>query len=422
MDDSRFMSAVEAARRLGIQVATLYAYVSRGLIRSEAGEGNDRARRYHREDVEALKAQRETLKDPIKTIRRALDWGTPILESALTLIRDGRLFYRGHDATVLASTRSFEEVVSLLWLDDFDSMSSLAGLRELGRISRNPRGYLRALSDAGQELPLPSVMQTALSVAGAQDLSAYDLSLENVAAAGARILTLLAAVVVSDAVRNGPSGYRGARGIAGLLAAGWRLDSARVPLLNAALTLCADHELNVSAFASRVVASSGAQPYQVVLAGLAALQGFRHGGSTARAEEMLRELLSGRSKAALVRRHLADRMRRGEAIPGFGHALYADGDPRARFLLDRLHEAVGDNRAAEVSAQVREIMRGEVSREPNLDFALASLSAALELPAGSSFSLFAVGRAAGWIGHAIEEYARKKLIRPRASYTGRVPK
>src|SRR5512140_1362681 len=119
--DNDWMTAAEAARALGISRATLYAYVSRNFIRSEARPGKSRERRYAREDVERLRRRNEERRDPEKAAGRALQWGLPILDSSITLIAGGKLYYRGHDATELASTRSVEEVASLIWTAPFDS-------------------------------------------------------------------------------------------------------------------------------------------------------------------------------------------------------------------------------------------------------------------------------------------------------------
>lgn len=166
-----------------------------------------------------------------------------------------------------------------------------------------------------------------------------------------------------------------------------------------ALILCADHELNVSTFTARCVASAAATPYAVIAAGLAALGGVRHGGQATRAAALLREV------AQPDRAHhvLADRLRRGDPIPGFGHRLYPAGDPRAAALLERLAAAYPDapgvalGRATSVEAQR---LLGE---RPTVDFALAVLSAALGSPDGIEVALFALGRAVGWIAHALEE-------------------
>src|SRR5580704_18742057 len=119
--DHGWLSAAEAAAALGVTRSSLYAYVSRGYVRSEAQAGRSRERRYSREDVEALNRRKEERRDPEKAARRALHWGVPVLESAITLIANGRLYYRGYEATGLARQRSIAQVASLIWTGSFDS-------------------------------------------------------------------------------------------------------------------------------------------------------------------------------------------------------------------------------------------------------------------------------------------------------------
>ena len=114
---SEYLSSKEPARRLGVSAATLYAYVSRGLLRSEANAGQ-RELRYRADDVSRLKRRRDVGRKAESIAANALDFGTPVLESELTLIQDGRLFYRGHDSAQLARRASLEEVAQLLWESD----------------------------------------------------------------------------------------------------------------------------------------------------------------------------------------------------------------------------------------------------------------------------------------------------------------
>jgi citrate synthase len=170
----------------------------------------------------------------------------------------------------------------------------------------------------------------------------------------------------------------------------------------------------VSSFTARCVASAGADPYAVVIAGLSALAGPKHGGSGARVEAMLRSMRGERD----MRTAVAARLRRGERLDGFGHPLYAAGDPRAAMLMEMLRERYA------ASSELRRILKVEVAaatlirEKPNVDFALAAVARVLGLPAGSPLMLFAIGRTIGWIGHAIEQYATDHLIRPRARYVG----
>jgi citrate synthase len=314
----RYLTAKEATEILGITSATLYAYVSRGLIRSEAIEDDSRIRRYNTEDVYKLRERKEQRKNPAKAVQEALHWGTPLMESALTLITDDGHYYRGYSATELATRHSVEEVAALLWTGDFSAAEHLFSANSSLSVSK----VLDALKTL-PEMPILQQLQVALALASADDLAAYDLQPESVTLAGTRILKLMTSVLVDSPTLTGR--------IAENLSVRWASAEA-LPLLNAALILCADHELNISSFTARVVASGEGNPYSVVIAGLAALQGIKHGGSTDRAEAMLREIADPQN----AQRNISDRLRRGERIPGFGHPLYSGGDPREKFLLDLL--------------------------------------------------------------------------------------
>jgi citrate synthase len=201
------------------------------------------------------------------------------------------------------------------------------------------------------------------------------------------------------------------------LAGAWGVKARGEDLLRRALVLCADHELNVSAFTARCVASAGSHPYAAVIAGLAALEGTRHGGTSARVESMLEALRQERHPHSAV----TARLRRGEAIDGFGHPLYRDGDPRATAIIDSLREHYGKSRDLAFVLEIADAAASLTGERPNLDFALVALARTLRLPAGSPLTIFAIGRTVGWIGHAIEQYASGQLIRPRAKYVGVVP-
>ena len=252
MSNVRYMTAKDAAALLGVKEATLYAYVSRGLIRSEAISEAPRQRLYLAEDVQKLAARKAQRRDPTKVAREALHWGTPMLESALTLITENTLYYRGYDAVRLARERTFEEVAALLWTGRLEQAEQL--------FATKPLLASRMWPGADAHLPTLQRLQVALALAATDDLSAYDLHPDAVAQTGARILWLMAAVAAPAETFDTT--------IAGTLAQAWQPGAAA--LLNAALILCADHELNASSFTARVVASTEATPYAVVLAGLAA--------------------------------------------------------------------------------------------------------------------------------------------------------
>lgn len=399
MGSGRYMTAGEAAGELGVSLSTLYAYVSRGLVRSEEVEGKGRARRYRAEDVLALRERKERRGNPEGVAEGALRWGAPVLESGITLVDGGRLFYRGHDVAELVAGRSVEEVAALIWTGNAGRAPEIFGRAE--DIPRRARETLRTLGG----LPPVEVFQALLPVAAAEDPVGYDLRPAGVVGTGARVLRLMAGVV----------GGEGDGRVAEALRRGWCPEEpGAAALLDAALVYCADHELPVSTFAARCVASAGATPYAVVQAGLAALVGTKHGGQV----ELVAAFLEEVAAAGDARTVIAGRLRRGDGIPGFGHPLYPDGDPRGEGLLRLAAEALPASPALGLSGAVVEEVAGLTGERPTVDLALATVARALGLPPGGAVALFAVGRTVGWIGHAIEQYTSNQLIRPRARYVG----
>lgn len=406
MEKKRYLTAREAAEALGISRATLYAYVSRGLVRSEETEGKSRAKRYRREDVEALQRRKALRRDPARAAETALHFGAPVLESAITLIAHGRIYYRGYDALHLAEQRPVEEVAALIWtgqLQTDDLFETDAGTETADL------ALIQGMSQQLDDLSPVEAFQAVLPLVAARDLSAYALSPAAVAQTGARILRLLTMVTTG----------RGLAGdIVGSLRQGCSLHGSQTAdLLNAALILCADHELNVSSFTARCVASAGSTPYAVVMGGLAALQGSKHGGYTERVEALFREAGTPSGARAAV----ASRLKRGEGIPGFGHPLYPEGDPRGQALLQRVSAVYPDRPAVALARAIALEVAQATGARPNLDFGLVALTRALALPSGTALALFALGRTIGWLGQAMEQYQRDQMIRPRARYVGPQP-
>src|SRR5437763_1399451 len=393
-----WLSSEAAAERLGVSRATLYAYVSRGLVRSTATPGHPRQRRYAAEDVDAMRSRGEERRDPAKIGERTLHWGVPVLESAITLIENGRLYYRGHDAAELARARSVEEVAALVWTGSFESDFAATQL------------HVVAGTKTSEGLPFVSRAQSVLPLVGARDPLAFDLRPRAVAQTGWRILNLLASIAAESSELEDT--------IDETLHKCW---VPRTPhaaeLLRAALIVSADHELNVSSFAARCVASAGANPYAVVVAGLAAIEGTKHGGIGARVETMFDEVRRARD----VRKALGERLRRGEPVVGFGHPLYPGGDPRAKVLMEMLAKRFPKSPELAFARAVGKAGEEVTGEKATIDFALVALARTLKLEPGAPLTLFALGRSIGWIGHALEQYGRDEIIRPRARYVGPPP-
>jgi citrate synthase len=385
------LSSAEAARYLGVSRQTLYAYVSRGWVRSEAGDSS-RSRRYNRLDLERLRQRKEVRREPARKLTAALSWGLPLLETELTLIDEGQLYYRGRNAIELARSDQFFRVVQWFWNQD---QSFQVSADRSGFVNPRPRS------------PALREFQRCLLELSDRDVGGYDLGVPNALSTGWRILELFLQCLI------GRSDVR-------LEDAAQQLQQAWAPknpdlagLLNAALILCMDHELNASSFTARVVASAESSLYEVVLAGLCALRGHRHGGMTLICYQLLTELETANTlQTTLVEWH-----REKGFVPGFGHPLYPAGDVRAKALLQMLKKTRVGQPQAKLVAQAVQVLR----KPATIDLVLAALARAYDLPAGSPFAIFALGRMAGWIGHAIEQHRQGGLIRPRARYIGRLP-
>lgn len=380
------LSAAQAAERLGVSRQTLYAYVSRGFLRAHAAD-DSRQSRYLAAEVERLAQQRATGRKPTDVAKGALNFGTPVLSSAITLIADGKLYYRGQDAVGLAGSTSVEAVAALLWDLPFDA--TFAG----------PLPCQPAPGPAGADSLLAR-----FAAATTDDATAtWQRDPARLAAGAGQLLRLQAACLLG----RPPS----AVALHLQCADAWGVGPHGAELIRMALILSADHELNASSFTARCVASTGASLRAAVIGGLAALSGPLHGGTTARIETFWDAMDAAPRPEPYIRQALAG----GEVIPGFGHTLYPDGDVRATALLAQILPHRPDWR---LWIQFVEPLIGQ---RPNVDLALVALRRFLDLPGGSAFGLFALGRTVGWIAHALEQRADAQLIRPRAVYVGPTP-
>jgi citrate synthase len=495
-----WIGAAEAAERLGIKQASLYAYVSRGVL-SRRREADGRASMFDADEVQELARKGRP--------RRTGGPAELVIESELTEITPETQRYRGYAATELALRCSFEDVAVLLWTGSLPApgeamaASTDAGRAVGGGAGAVPGGAPEAgagadpagAGDAGRaadaggagdagpgagggggggwqataaalaagraaQAGLPAAtlplerLQVIVPALAATDQFRLHLDRPAVMAAGksliAGMIGALPATAVSDAedlalspepARRADAGGRGrprsqlvdpwpsAHGerpdlaglsgpVAGRLAA--RLCAGPVPpglvrVLNAALVLLADHEMAASTLAARVAASMRADPYAVVATGLGAMGGALHGGAALGAELML----SSASSPADAPRVVGDVLRRGERLPGFGHFVYKNGDPRANLLLELVAAYAPGSPQLAVASAVTDEARRRALPEPNIEFALAVLAGVAGMIRGAGEAIFATGRAAGWLAHALEEYERNTPIRPRGVYTGR---
>ncbi|HEY8206951.1 MAG TPA: citrate synthase family protein [Myxococcaceae bacterium] len=407
------VTAREAAKLLGIKLDSLYAYVSRGLVRSVSGEGR-KARLYLKGDLDRLRARSDAHRGHAPVAAGALRWGEPVLDSAITAIDEGGPLYRGLPAARLAADGvPFESVAELLWT---------GALPE--RVPQWPAPAwpldLKAFSGLLQGATAPvGVMAALVPFLALEDQARFG------AAGGAeleRARRLIRALAASFALPAAPRRAREALAAPSIAAAVCvALDLPRRPAARAAidqaLVLCADHELNASAFTARIAASAGCDLYACAQAALAVVQGPEHGGACDRMEALVAETGKPERAAATVR----DRARRGEALSGFGHRLYPRGDPRGPPLIAAAEALAPRAPGVRTISALVAAMRQLGHAGPTVDAGLVALSSALGLPAGSAVGLFALGRSAGWIAHAMEQRAAGYMLRPRARYVGPPP-
>jgi citrate synthase len=379
------LTTEEAARRLGVKVPTLYAYVSRGLLESHR-DPNARGSLFDLADVEALATRSRGGR---QTSTRLATITTAVTQ----LHQELGPLYRGRRATDLAAHASFEEVAELLWQTG-PALSGDWGAPDLGAC------------------PLVHTfdrMRWALVVCGATDPLRSDLRPAAVARAGRRSAAALVA-----AVGEGPDDRDGSDSVAARLAARLAAPSRAVPAdaVNAALVLLADHELATSTMAVRVAASVRADPYDALLAGLATLAGPLHGGASQMAYELL--VVAERDGVA---RALNDVLREQRRLPGFGHTVYKSGDPRFAALLALAEPLLRDDQRA-VLHEVIALAAAHDVPLPNCDLALAALSWGTGMPPDSGRTIFAVARVAGWAAHYLEELTERPVrFRARAVYS-----
>ena len=264
-----------------------------------------------------------------------------------------------------------------------------------------------------------SALSLLLGGLGARDSGRFDSSPQSVLQrARTLVLRMAASLALPRAAERAPAALA-APGVAAAVAMAARgsRDPDLVRVIDQALVLVADHELNVSAFAARVAASAGADLYASLAAALAALSGPKHGGFVERVEALVAETGS----AGRARQVVHERARRGELIPGFGHPLYPQGDPRAEPLLEAARTLSAGNPAVRTLFALIEAMRESGRPAPTIDAGLVAVSTALGMPRGFGVALFAVGRTAGWVAHVLEQYEAGFLIRPRALFRAPTP-
>lgn len=390
-----WISLTEAARRLGVRAQTVYAYASRGSIAVMQDPDDPRKSLYRAEDVVALCRKKQVGRKRAALAASTIFGAEPCIHSGITTFSKGRPWYRGRDSIQLADTATLEETAELLW-------------NATAPVSFDAPDV--ALPPGERDRQCAFTTLATLAAHGHSTLGRLDSALHTEAGQlVASVSRAFGARDAADADADADAGAgtgTGALRIHQRLAAGWGLDSDGADLLRRAMVLVADHEITSSAFAARITASTGASLAGCLLTGLATLSGPLHGDASGRVRAVFDDI-ERLGAERVVDHHLKSAI----PIPGFGHHLYPDGDPRAAALLARLDPP------PELARFIDKVTT-LTGQRPTIDVALAMLSVQLRLPRDAAFGLFSIARSVGLLAHCIEQLRVGKVIRPRSRYTG----
>jgi citrate synthase len=393
-DDRLWVTAKQASAALGVSLPTLYAYVSRKLIRSRSVRGS-RRRGYWKADIDRLSGEQPTTEH--SNVALGL-----INETKITLLTEQGLYYRGRNVVDLAETETFESVAALLWEADVRAIFT-------ERMPAVPKSYATLKRGLG-DLTVAERAMALLPMIERANPRLYDLSKAGIARAGADLTRWYAAIIAGA---NGPSCAPLHEFIVTTLGA----PSAAADVVRRLLILAADHEFDPTTFAVRAVANAGITPCYAVLTGLIVSGGQRlQAGRAGAASRLLEEIVASSDPRDCI----VARFRNGEPLPGFSVSRNKNWDPRAEAMMRALEASLGDD---------AEFKRVQCATDTALE--IAGLRPDFILPAtfvgrklglkGQELMVASLGRIAGWIAHAMEQYHAHELIRPRANYTGPLP-
>lgn len=371
----------EVRSRLGVRAQTVYAYVSRGKLEVTPDPADTRRSLYRAEDVAVLTKRKQAGRKRETLATNTLFGAEPSIPTAVSAFQRQRLYYRGQDAVILAESASLEDVAKLLW-------------------------------DVQQPVDFSS---TAAMPPGQAGRARAFIALAGLTASGHSTRGRLTRVLHTESqslvgmIADAFGARSGKQALHVRFAQGWKQPARAADVLRTAMVLLVDHELTSSAFAARIAASTGASLPACLLTGLATLSGPLHGDATGRVQALFNEV-ERLGEDQVIAHYLST----GSALPGFGHHLYPDGDPRAQALLARFEPPEVLNRFIHKVTQLTGL-------HPSIDVALAAMVMHYRLPADAAFGLFATARSIGLLAHSLEQLNTAQIIRPRGRYVGPIP-
>lgn len=384
-DGRDYLTTAQVARRLGVKEQTIYAYVSRGQLVSTRIQGMSGSL-FAVDEIEAMAERDGARRGPGGAVER--------IRTQITLRENENLYFRGVSVAELAGV-PIERVAYFLWTGTMPNQADF----------RSDPDVLARATRAAAALPatarLVDRIRLVVDITGVCDPMRFDTGAASIVHAAP---ALIATVVDGCSPADAPLEVALAQRL-------WSAVSDRpgaeedFAILNSALVVLADHDLAASTLAVRMAASTRANLYAAVTAGLGVMDGPYHGAATTRAYRFLEEAVPDPMGA------LALRLRDHERIPGFGHIVYDGRDPRAEVLLESMRNHNGPNvdRVVDAAQLVIDHMADRYDMHPNSDFALAVATLGIGLRRDAPEAIFAIARIAGWIAHAIEEYQEKGL-------------
>lgn len=351
--------------------------------------------------------------------------GVVACSTGISSIQDATLSYRGYTIEDLAAKSTFEEVVFLLWNDRLPTADELTSLKkELGAQMTLDPEFVKALKTLPTNVHPMAWLRTATSLLAHFDKEAQDMSEEANHRKAVRLTAKMTTLVTAfDRIRNGkelvaPKADKSVAYNFFWTLTGKEPDAEIVKDFDTCLVLHADHELNCSAFAARVTASSLSDMHSAVVSAISALKGPLHGGANEQVIRMLQSIGSIESCKTWIARALDNK----EKVMGIGHRVYKNGDPRAKVLRamsERLTKKIGEAHWYTMSTMIDDIMREKKDLLPNVDFYSATVYYSMGIPTDLFTPIFAASRVSGWLAHMLEQWKNNRIYRPRGKWVGK---
>ncbi|MGZ3797916.1 MAG: citrate synthase [Pseudobdellovibrionaceae bacterium] len=352
--------------------------------------------------------------------------GVVACTTKVSFIVGDALIFRGYAIDDLAAHSTFEEVTYLLWNDKLPNAQELSAFSvELHKEMALSPDFIKVLKGIPTKVHPMGWLRTAVSLMAHWDADANDNSPEANHRKSMRLTAKMGTLLCAfDAIRKGqePVSPKIEKSVAWnmmyMLGGGKEPQAEHVKVMDTCLILHADHELNCSAFATRVTASSLSDLHSAIVSAIGALKGPLHGGANEQVILMLQKIGTMEKAQQFVK----DALSAKEKVMGIGHRVYKNGDPRARILRgisDKLTQQAGIHHMYEMSTLIDDTMYKEKGLMPNVDFYSATVYFSMGIPTDLFTPIFAASRISGWCAHALEQYANNRIYRPRGKWAGK---